>query len=81
MSEKMLEYIAESCNLYISNIRLSANSSDILSVVENMDASLFSAEDWSTSLSYIFMKPLHFETAEAAKKYYVRELLKKFEDD
>lgn len=81
MSEKMVEYIAKSCDLYISNIRLSSNSTVILSVIENMDPNLFSAEDWSTSLSYIFMKPLHFKSATAAKDYYVKELLKKFTDN
>ncbi len=81
MSEKMVEYIAESCNLYISNIRLPENSTVILPVVENMDPNFFSAEDWSTSLSYIFMKPLNFQTPAAAKDYYLKELLNKFPDD
>nr|WP_319487366.1 hypothetical protein [uncultured Caproiciproducens sp.] len=81
MSEKMVEYIAKSCDIYISNIRLSANSTVILPIIQNMDPNLFSAEDWSTSLSYIFMKPLLFKTSVAAKDYYVKELLKKFKDD
>ncbi|MGX8700268.1 hypothetical protein [Caproiciproducens sp.] len=80
MSEKMVEYIAESCKLYISNIRLPENSAVILPVVESMEPSLFSAEDWSTSLSYIFMKPLSFQTPAAAKDYYLKELRRKSPD-
>jgi len=45
-----------------------------------MDPSLFSAEDWSTSLSYIFMKPLSFQTPAAAKDYYLKKLRQKFSD-
>ena len=81
MSEKMVEYLAESCNLYVSNIRLRENSAVLLPVVESMNPNLFSAEDWSTSLSYIFMKDLRFETSASAKEYYVKELQKKYDDN
>ncbi|MBE6831536.1 MAG: hypothetical protein E7519_15155 [Ruminococcaceae bacterium] len=80
MSEKMVEYIAEACNLYISDIRLSESSATILPVVNRLNPNLFSSEDWSTSLSYIFMKSLHFDTPQAAKNYYV-ERLRKFADE
>ncbi|MCY1714409.1 hypothetical protein [Caproiciproducens galactitolivorans] len=81
MSEKMVEYIAEACNLYISDIRLSESSATILPVVRRLDPNLFSSEDWSTSLSYIFMRSLHFDTAEDAKNYYIQRLKKFTEDD
>ncbi|WP_277668910.1 hypothetical protein [Caproiciproducens galactitolivorans] len=76
MSEKMVEYLAEACNLYISDIRLSKSSATILPVVSRLNPNLFSSEDWSTSLSYIFMKSLHFDTPEDAKNYYIERLMK-----
>ena len=75
MSEELLEYIANKCNLYISNLRLSTSKEIILPVVKSLESNMFSADDWSRSLSYIFEKPLRFNTPASAKKYYIKELL------
>ena len=81
MSETMVDYLAENCNLYISDLRLSSNSATILPTVMELEEDLFSAEDWSASLSYIFQKTLCFETPEVAKHYYIKKLITNLSHD
>lgn len=78
MSEAMVDYLAENCKLYSSDLRLSSNNEVILPIVIDLDPKLFSAEDWSASLSYIFQTLLCFRTPEAAKHYYIEKLLSDF---
>lgn len=74
MNEALLDYVARKCKLYVSNLRLPTSSEAILSIVKELDCNLFSADDWSKSLSYIFKKPLYFSTSVSAKKYYIKKL-------
>lgn len=80
MNEKLVEYIAKTCNIYISDIRFAKSSSIILRNIYSLNPNLFSLEDWNKSLSYIFMTNLKFETSEDAKNFYVQELLKNLND-
>jgi hypothetical protein len=74
MSEFMVDYLAENCNLYGSDLRLASNSRVILPIVKHLDSSAFPAEDWSASLSYILQKTLYFDSSECAKEYYIKKL-------
>ncbi|MDF2632859.1 MAG: hypothetical protein K0Q85_1455 [Caproiciproducens sp.] len=81
MSETMVDYLAENCRLYISDLRLSSNSAVILPTVRELEEDLFSAEDWSASLSYIFQETLCFETSGDAKHYYIKKLITNLSHD
>lgn len=80
MSEFIVDYLADNCNLYPSDLRIKSNSSFILPVVSNIESGMFTAEDWSASLSYILQMPLSFETAESAKHYYLKNLAEKMSE-
>ena len=75
MSEKLIDYLSEQCGLYVSDLSRPGTFSIILPIIYDLSASLFSAEDWSASLSYLFKKPLNFETSETAKNYCIKTLL------
>lgn len=74
MCEDLLDYVAGKCNLYVSDLRMPENDEMILSIVMDIDGNQFSADDWSKSLSYIFMKPFYFSTSATAKEYYIQRL-------
>ena len=76
MSEALIDYLSEECDLYISDLNRSEIFSVILPVIEDLSASRFSAEDWSASLSYLFKESLKFENSETAKNYCIKTLLK-----
>lgn len=75
MSEAVVDYLAENCSLYISDLRLPSNGTVILQAVMRLEEDRFSAEDWSASLSYILQEPLFFETAKDGKYYYIKKLI------
>ena len=77
MNENLIEYLAEKCNVYVSDLSRSETASVILPVVRNLIPTCFSAEDWSESLSYLFKESLYFESAEAAKHYCINKLMEK----
>ena len=74
MCEDLLDYVAKKCSLYVSDLRIPENEEMILSIVMNIDCNQFSADDWSKSLSYIFMKPVYFSASTTAKEYYIQRL-------
>ncbi len=76
MNEKLVDFLAEQCNLLISDLRRPENYIRILSAVRGLAPSRFTAEDWSNSLSYIFGAALSFEDSESAKDYCVEALLR-----
>jgi hypothetical protein len=76
MSEKLVDFLAEQCNLLISDLRRSENYIRILSAVRELEPSRFTAEDWSNSLTYIFGITLSFEDSQSAKDYCVEALLR-----
>lgn len=77
MSENLIEYLAEECEVYVSDLSRLETSSIILPVVRNLIPACFSAEDWSDSLSYLFKESLCFESAETAKLYCINKLMQK----
>lgn len=76
MSEKLVDFLAERCNLLVSDLRQPENYIRILSAVRELAPSCFTPEDWSNSLSYIFGGTLSFEDSESAKDYCVEALLR-----
>ena len=76
MSEALIDYLSEECDLYISDLNRPELFPVILPVIEDLSVSRFSAEDWSASLSYLFKKSLKFENSESAKNYCIKTLLK-----
>jgi hypothetical protein len=75
MNEKLVDYLAEKCNLYVSDLRHREHFVQILMVVIELPAASFSVEDWNESLCYIFRKPFTFKTPTIAKKYYTDKLI------
>lgn len=74
MSEKLVDYLAQDCNLYVSDLRRPEKFPAILPIVIDISPSRFSAEDWSESLTYLFGKRLRFEDSEDAKNYCIKVL-------
>lgn len=75
MNENLIDYIAEKSNLYVSDLLLPKNSATIIRVVSLINPENFTTDDWSASLSYLLGKRLRFATVEAAKDYYIKNLL------
>lgn len=75
MNENLIDYIAEKSGLYVSDLLLPKNSAAIIRVVSLIHPDKFTTDDWSASLSYLLGKRLRFATAEAAKDYYIKNLL------
>ena len=74
MCENLLDYLARNGSLYVSDLRMSEHDEKILSIVMNTNCEQFSADDWSKSLSYIYMKPIYFSVSATAKEYYINKL-------
>jgi hypothetical protein len=74
MNEELVDYLAERCNLFVSELRLEENYSDIIPVVNDLAPSRFSAEEWSASLTYLFEEFLRFESSVSAKIFYMKSL-------
>jgi hypothetical protein len=74
MNETLVDYLAEKCNLYVSDLRRPENLTKILAVVTELPPAAFSVEDWNESLCYLFEKPFTFKTPIIAKKYYTDKL-------
>lgn len=75
MSERLIDYISEKCELYASDLLFPQNSAVILPVVSRLCPDDFSVDDWSASLSYLLRRKLRFATTAAAKDYYLKMLL------
>jgi hypothetical protein len=77
VNEALVDYLAEKCSLYVSELRYPENFAVILPIVAELPPSRFFAEDWSASLSYLFDEHLRFKTAAIAKEYCMKMLVTK----
>ena len=81
MSEKLIDYLAEKCNVYVSDLSRAKTYSVILPAINDLNPYRFSAEDWSESLSYLFKESLNFEDPTTAKSYCMSKLMEKLSNN
>lgn len=70
MHQDLLDYLASSNGLFISDLRREVNLPQILLTVETTDNNQFSLEEWNAAVSYIFGEKLVFSKIPLVKAYF-----------